>query len=217
MAKSKTIKTSTARKGKTMAKAKSSKFGKISKAFSFSTTKGKFLVFMLTFAVVGGGYAAYQAFAATSVPADLSGVLYSYGPFTAGDGVKGVIDCSNAAGQTGYGPLRSCIQQNPANHSQYRTGLWSVVTKGFSPTSGWLNDSSDPTTYFYKVCKNMDNYFSGTRALDTGYGPISYGQIFRTYYNPDSKKTIWQIKWANRSTITGNCSVNGNWMDAKGW
>ncbi len=46
---------------------KNSKSSKLSRIFNFSTTKGKFLVFILTFAVVGGGYAAYQAFAATSV------------------------------------------------------------------------------------------------------------------------------------------------------
>lgn len=45
---------------------KNSKISKLTRVFNFSTTKGKFLVFMLTFAVIGGGFAVYQTFAASS-------------------------------------------------------------------------------------------------------------------------------------------------------
>ncbi len=47
-------------------KNKNSRISKLTRALNFSTTKGKFLIFILTFAVVGGGYMAYQTFAATS-------------------------------------------------------------------------------------------------------------------------------------------------------
>ncbi len=45
---------------------RASRFGKFKRVFNVSTTKGKLAVFLLSFALIGGGYMAYQSFAATS-------------------------------------------------------------------------------------------------------------------------------------------------------
>ncbi len=45
---------------------KNSRTSKLTRSINFSTTKGKFLLFVLTFAVVGGVYMAYVSFAATT-------------------------------------------------------------------------------------------------------------------------------------------------------
>lgn len=47
-------------------KTKNPQSKKLARIFNFSSTRGKFLVFMVSFAVIGGGYGIYHAFAAVT-------------------------------------------------------------------------------------------------------------------------------------------------------
>lgn len=163
-------------------------------------------IFILGFGGFGVWKLAFSS-AATPPPYNMTTIKYVNYAKTP-DSVRGMMICVSVYGQTGYGPLSNCIQQNPKSTSQYRTGLYSPITQTFNPTSGWFKSNN---VNKQTQCANMNYQFRGTNPLATAYGPTQYGQIYRYYGGK------WQIKWSNKNLINGNCYPSGDWMNASAW
>ena len=197
-------------------KKKSSRLGKIAKFFNPHSLRGGMALFALVFALGGGGYYAYNAFAASLPPGALTNGKY-IDNVKASDGITGNISCTSVTGSTGYGPLANCTQRKPGAWctDSIRVGFYSPYTKVFSPTSAWSTPSycgAQGGAAGPYLCKNMNYFFQDWHIpISTVYGPTVYGQIYRFYNNK------WQIKWSNMNLINGYCYPTGNWMDAKAW
>jgi len=181
----------------------SGKLSKVLRAFNPRSFRGGMALFALVFAFTGGGYMLYRSFAASLPPSNLrNGVSFWV---TATDGYYGSMSCVTVSAQTAYGPVVRCSQTR--NWSEGRVGFYSPLTNKFSPDTGWMKESKNGA-WPWGTCKNMGYYFIGVDVYDTAYGGVLFGQIYRYANNR------WEIKWANMSSITRNCSTTGNWSKA---
>ncbi|HSX14722.1 MAG TPA: hypothetical protein VLE72_02320 [Candidatus Saccharimonadales bacterium] len=153
-----------------------------------------------------GGFVAYQTFAATVPPSNLRQTI------SGGAGGGGVTTIStwviNTVSATPYGAATPALNMKNSDPHYWQTGNWNFST-GFNKTSDYLKSlTSDgwPKSNTF-LCGNSNSYFYGMGPLQTPYGPLYFGQVYRLYNNK------WQVKWANYSTVTKGCSTSTNWMD----
>lgn len=203
---------------------KNSRFLKLTRFFNFSTTRGKFLIFMLTFAVIGGGYAAYQAFAATYPPE-----LYRYysswpdsrgkpaispykmtcvGTFTEGE----MLSCMKRKTYTTSGEVYiQPVMWNLANGAitaQANTDWTKVSSTTDFPTilSGGTNQKVSKA----KKCTNLDLYFVSNSMYyrpETG-GLTQYGLVYVWY----GKWYVKRAKFVRVDSYSGKCTeLVSNW------
>lgn len=200
---------------------------KLVRALNFSTTKGKFLIFILTFAIIGGGYMVYSSFAAAYPPSNFREEKIPTAKGT--DGVQTDTRCRGVYAATIFGNVAYCMQiKTVSGGYQARGGYYSPVAKTFSPATDWMNFTASgqfPTNYVVSElytamkngnpwqCRNLDNYFvpAYPQAVNTYFGPMVYGQIFR--YSAGK----WQIRWAHVSYSNGHCFPSGDWANAVDW
>ncbi len=152
------------------------------------------------------GYAIVTFSEASSLPRNLT-QLKVYNRITARDGVVSRLECKSVTGSY-LGTLSHCLQQHPNNLEMFRPGYFDITTKIFWPSQVWL-----PRAHvgWKSACTNIKNRFDGSITLTTGYGAMSYGQIYR--YNNGK----WQIRWAFQSLADGKCHIShpNSWVDAK--
>ncbi len=203
---------------KTKKSKSNSRLKRLIHSFDPTSKKGMLALFLVSFVVVGGGYAAYKTFAATYPPDKFTDFVSIDQQIKASDGVSGPVQCRSVAAKTGYGSLANCMQ---FKDSQGRTGLYSLDLRTFSPSGSWQKIAELKNTWAHvPKCKNMDNYFGGSiNAYSTAYGPTLYGQIYRLFSYKDGTKitSVWQVKWANLNLINGNCYPSGSWYNALSW
>jgi hypothetical protein len=127
---------------------------------------------------------------------------WTYGPVTASDGVRADTWCATYKANTGFGPIRNCIQYF-GRPWRARTGNVNLISGQFYADTGWLAYNPDNFNHIRRVCGVY--YFNGLSGINTGYGPIAYGQIYRR------RGGRWQAANANLNFIAGRCFATGAW------
>lgn len=177
----------------------------------FASTRGKLALFIIAFALLGGGALLVQTLAASVPPESLT----AHRQFTnvkASDGYVGTVQCLSTAKNTPFGQAARCEQIKPNSQTgdyEARIGEYNFVTKQFYPAQRW-SKPVEWTQPVYHACKNMDNQHRSTLStFNTPFGPARYGQIYR--YSGGQ----WQMKYAHRNLITGECfPTDTNWTKA---
>lgn len=209
------------------------------KLFNMQTNRGRLMSFVLLFALVGGGYLAYEAFAARARSGQArlsidnmrrSVILPSIR--APADGVVGEVRCVGVAAVIA-GPRRErhlahCVQIGPNN--QRRVGTYDIRTRIFTPTTGWLDNHGmgqrargPHLPHHLHACPNMRNWFTTPtdgngahlrhgKPLNTRFGGVHFGQIYQ-----QGADGVWRIRFANLNVITGNCYPSGQWHRAVAW
>ncbi len=151
-----------------------SRFGKFKRVFNVSTTKGKLAVFLLSFALIGGGYMVYQSFAATLTGAD--------GEFTSLTPAR-ILDTRN-----GTGGITSAIGAGRTIQVQI-TGKGRVPAKNVKAVTLNLTAVSPSTSGFMVVWPSQSdkpntssiNFAAGqtvAKAVTVPVGPDGKVQIY---------------------------------------
>lgn len=203
---------------KTTKKTKKSAFrGKVLTLFQ---NKAFTMVFFLAvFGLIGGAVYLYKSSAATATSTSLSG-MRSISSVRSNDGVVANISCASTYINSIYGLVARCIQHKPGTahpNFQARPGFWVPSQKVFNVEAGWMPvDSTSATEGPWTNCSGyafnppMPGY--SNQRLDTGiYGKVIFGQVYRQVNG------VWQVSWANKSVVTGQCSIQGNWATATAW
>lgn len=192
-------------------KKKPKKLNKFLRALIPNTKLKQFLAFVFVFAVAGGGYLVFKTFAATYPPATFT-TNYGINPGVA------EIYCTNTAAPGLGGVAFNCLRKNtPAGY--YNVGNYSVANRKFtSLTASYKATYGSSSIRDYgqagvRKCNNMDNYFGGQGPLDTDFGPVYFGYIYRYVWDFTAYGYIWQAATATYSSITGGCSTNNNWFN----
>lgn len=162
--------------------------GTMTKQFSSNASGGSYVVF-------GGG--------STIVPApDLPATVLS---MVATDGVVSHAVCINDSFTSAGKKLTTCMQINPSNTSQARTGTYDIVNKNFTASSGWygLPDVSAASRPTKKTCSSNGHGFLGFGPLSTPSGSIYFGQEFS-----GSTVMVGSINASNSCTTSGGGAVN---------
>jgi hypothetical protein len=195
---------------KTYSKKSSGKSGgKIKNFFkniNYKSPKTHLLIVVLIFSIIGGGLMIYNSFAAAYPPLSMSKSRSLTA--TATDGVNNTVVCVSTYAKTNFGPIANCIQRNG---TMGRVGLYSPLTKKFSPQTGWFKSINYTPADARVRCTNFDSVFAGTDFINSGFGTNQFGQIYRW------NSYRWQIAWANRVGSSGKCFVSSSWMDAQAW
>lgn len=213
---------------------KSSKLQKFTSWLRPTSPLKGMLLFAIVFAVIGGSYLAFKSFAVTYPPSGTSNTDQVSVVFTTTDGVKnqnGVMDkvgavsgwCMAYQAQSTYGLITRCVQERTKAVTstnityQFRTVIGNLTAKVYQPDMDWLTftlprSGAGGGVLPYDTCKNTGNIFSAAHTVPTTYGLVGYGQRFRlTIYG------VWQVSFATRSVITGNCGgLSDVWYTLKG-
>lgn len=170
-------------------------------SFTLSNPRVLLFVFLFAFGVIGGGYLLLQTQAASYPPSQFRQFIRtgSVDIPSYGDNIKGEVQCISAARKTTDSYRSRCIQQ--VSSTKWRVGDYDIFARKFYPTDK-PNEYTATTKYGYSPirCNNHDYFFVGSQYLITGYGTLSYGEVYRFTFN-------WEVAAANRSNITGNCSI----------
>jgi len=168
-------------------------------ALNPNTKFKQLLVFMLVFAVLGGGYYLYKSHAASYPPESLRLIR---GPASG-------ISCVSAKQNTSGGVAWNCLR---ISGSGYVIGYYNISNRSFTPTSGQYSSSSYDGRGLFVACGNMDNYFMGVgAALNSGFGPLYVGYIYLYAYN------VWFAKQAVYFPANRTCNPTGAWFDVSPW
>ncbi len=118
--------------------------------------------------------------------------------------------CGHTGKSDQYGPLRYCYRGTTASAE---AGFYSPLTGGFSPAVGpWPTRDTAVHEFWSATIDSPDVfYFVGGPSVDTGYGPVSYGeQRWPTSgFGP-------VLRWGAFNFLTGKFYPSHGWMQDLG-
>jgi len=184
------------------AKKKQTRLKKLVAALSPNSPLKKFLVFILVFAAIGGGYFLYRSHALSTPPTSLTKMINVY-PTNQKIGVT----CLNTALPSGSGNLAyNCVMFSVGATGLITPGTWSPVTKQWQASHSSYGVGKYPNgTYYTRWCKDVTNgYFVGVGTAISSSGSLAFGYVY-----------VWYGKWVAKPAVlninTAQCSTSGDW------